>query len=71
VLLRERNMLATQREEMRRMGVDRERFPESNKVNSAKVRCLRSRFCGDEFCSSVPKVDGAHQGHNERAPGRV
>jgi large subunit ribosomal protein L47 len=41
VLLRESNMLATQREEMRRMGLHRDRFPRENAVNSAKVGRLR------------------------------
>ncbi|KAF7365213.1 54S ribosomal protein l4 [Mycena venus] len=46
VLLRERNMLATQREEMRRMGLARERFPDANKVNSAKCRKTMARIKG-------------------------
>ncbi|KAJ7250867.1 mitochondrial 39-S ribosomal protein L47 (MRP-L47)-domain-containing protein [Mycena haematopus] len=44
VLLRERNMLATQREEMRRMGLARERFPHENAVNTAKCRKSMARI---------------------------
>ncbi|KAJ6508783.1 mitochondrial 39-S ribosomal protein L47 (MRP-L47)-domain-containing protein, partial [Mycena sanguinolenta] len=38
VLLRERNMLATQREEMRRMGLNRERFPPENACRKSMAR---------------------------------
>ncbi|KAF8134791.1 mitochondrial 39-S ribosomal protein L47 (MRP-L47)-domain-containing protein [Mycena galopus ATCC 62051] len=44
VLLRERNMLATQREEMRRMGLPRTRFPHTNAVNTAKCRKSMARI---------------------------
>ncbi|KAJ7675827.1 mitochondrial 39-S ribosomal protein L47 (MRP-L47)-domain-containing protein, partial [Mycena polygramma] len=44
VLLRERNMLATQREEMRRLGLPPRRFPHANAVNSAKCRKSMARI---------------------------
>ncbi|KAK7046749.1 54S ribosomal protein l4 [Favolaschia claudopus] len=44
VLLRERNMLATQREEMRRMGLHKDKFPHSNAVNTAKCRKSMARI---------------------------
>ncbi|KAJ7044126.1 mitochondrial 39-S ribosomal protein L47 (MRP-L47)-domain-containing protein [Mycena alexandri] len=44
VLLREANLLATQREEMRRIGLPRDRFPLHNRVNSAKVRKSMARI---------------------------
>ncbi|KAJ7784561.1 mitochondrial 39-S ribosomal protein L47 (MRP-L47)-domain-containing protein [Mycena metata] len=44
VLLREANLLATQREEMRRIGLPRLRLPPSNRVNSAKVRKSMARI---------------------------
>jgi hypothetical protein len=73
ILLRERNLLASQKEEVRRMGVENEQF----QVNSTRVYHVGFSFL-PSYCHSRAesriagsKVNGTYQTSHQRASNRV
>lgn len=73
VLLRERNLLATQKEELRRLGVISigERTDLPWRVHQVRFDSITRKQYDRLICAIVPQVHGPHQVHYQRAKARV